>query len=320
MMPTCPNCGSYISPGTNVCSCGTTFGGSSEEIKERKPTEFEIQQEEKRKIRHGYSKKAKNLMEEGRYLEAIEYYDKLFEMSPSGYHLKAKAEAYYYAGMYEEAFHFFKESLKHIKGIDSYPIHVWIGDTLNELKRFDDAINFYERAEDIINKKYESSVNFFKGERWDGYERMERACAHALEERNERISGVEKRIEYSKKLKDEAASKEQASKRRFDKRTRSLMRHGKENMITITGTRFYGNLQFEPGMKLTLVRERDNKFDSCAIAVYFEDKVGYVANSDETCCHFTSKACDVRIPDIISAEYITYFDSRYHIARIMRDF
>ena len=24
-MPFCPNCGSYVSPGTNVCSCGTTI-------------------------------------------------------------------------------------------------------------------------------------------------------------------------------------------------------------------------------------------------------------------------------------------------------
>lgn len=318
----CPNCGSYVSPGTNVCSCGTTFGGSSEEIKGRKPTEYEIQQEEKRKICQGYWKKAKNLIDEGRYLEAIEYYDKLFEMSPSGYYLKAKAEAYYYAGMYEEAFYFFKESLNHIRGIDSYPIHVWIGDTLNELKRFDDAINFYQRAEDLINKKYERSVNFFKSERYLGYERIERACANSLEERNERLLGVEKRIEYSKKLKDEVVAKESAvsSKRRIDKRTKSLMRLGKENLITITGTSFYGNFKFEPGMMFTLVRERDNKFDSCAIAVYFEDKVGYAANSDETCCYLTSKACDIRIPDIISAEYVTYFDSRFHVARIIRNF
>ncbi len=45
-MPFCPNCGSYISPGTNICSCGTTFGySSSEHKKEKEPTEFEKQQE-----------------------------------------------------------------------------------------------------------------------------------------------------------------------------------------------------------------------------------------------------------------------------------
>ena len=34
-MPFCPNCGSYVSPGANVCSCGTTFGHDPESEKEK---------------------------------------------------------------------------------------------------------------------------------------------------------------------------------------------------------------------------------------------------------------------------------------------
>ena len=50
-MPFCPNCGSYVSPGTNICSCGTTFGYRSEP-EEDEQTEFEKQQEERRRIRN----------------------------------------------------------------------------------------------------------------------------------------------------------------------------------------------------------------------------------------------------------------------------
>lgn len=47
-MPFCPNCGSYVSPGTNICSCGTTFGYKSEPEKEVE-SEFQKQQREKNK-------------------------------------------------------------------------------------------------------------------------------------------------------------------------------------------------------------------------------------------------------------------------------
>lgn len=45
----CPNCGSYVSPGTNVCSCGTTFDYKSEPKKE---VESEFQKTTKRKNKY----------------------------------------------------------------------------------------------------------------------------------------------------------------------------------------------------------------------------------------------------------------------------
>ena len=74
-MPFCPNCGSYLSPGANVCSCGTTFGHDPEPEKEKKPTEFQKQLEEKRKVCNSLYKKAERLMDDGKYLKAIEYID-----------------------------------------------------------------------------------------------------------------------------------------------------------------------------------------------------------------------------------------------------
>lgn len=317
-MPFCPNCGSYVSPGTNVCSCGTSFGYSRETEKEKQPTEFEKQQEEKRKIRNGYYQKAKKSMDEGNYLKAIEYIDRIPDMSQSGFYLKAKARAYYFAGMYEEALIHFRQSLEQFRGKDAYVIFEWIGDTLNEMNRFDEAVEAYESAIDIINEEYERSINFFRSERWMGYERIEHACASSLEERNERLSDVRGRIEYSKKLKSQTIRKKLAENV-SGSQEELLTKIGKNNLITITGTYFYDNPEFEKGMEFKLVKEEDNEFDSDAIAVYLNDvKVGYAANSERTCCHLTSKAGSIQIPEIAYAEYVLHFAHRYHIARIIR--
>ena len=317
-MPFCPNCGSYVSPGSNVCSCGTTFGYDPEVEKEKKPTEFQKQQEEKRKVRNGYYKKAEGLMDDGKYLEAIEYIDRALEMSESGFYIKAKAKAYYYAGMYDEALSLFRQSLNHYWGIDTYVIFEWIGDTLNELDRFDEAIEAYEEAEDIINNEYERSVNFFKGERWMGYERIEHACASSLEERNERLYDVKKRIAYSNKLKNETSLKTGESY--FNDREELLSSIGRKNLITITGSYFYDNPKFEKGMEFELVKEKDNEFDRDAIAVYLDgEKVGYVANSDTTNCSKSSKASELKnLEDAAYAQYLMRYHGSYHLARIIK--
>ena len=79
----CPNCASYVSPGTNVCSCGTTFGCSTEIEETKGPTEYGMQEEAKRKAANGYYKQAEKLMDDGRYLEAVEYLDMAYGISGS---------------------------------------------------------------------------------------------------------------------------------------------------------------------------------------------------------------------------------------------
>ena len=55
------------------------------------------------------------------------------------------------------------------------------------------------------------------------------------------------------------------------------------------------------------------------VSSYLNDvKVGYAANSERICCHLTSKARGIQIPEIAYAEYVLYFAHRYHIARIIR--
>ncbi|WP_407375197.1 HIRAN domain-containing protein [Methanobrevibacter sp.] len=306
----CPNCGSYVSPGTNVCSCGTTFSYRQES--ERKPTEFEKQREEKRKITHSYYKIAEKLMDEGKYLEAIEYIDRALERSENGFYIKKKAMAYYFAGLYSESLDFFNRALEHYRGIDSFVIYEWIGDTLIELYRFDEAIEAYRQAIDIVNEDYERTINFHREQRWDCP--SDEYYRSLLSEKNQRISGLNDRISYANELKREIL---QRLENDTDEQKRFLRNLGKENFITITGTGFHGNPKFEKAEKLRLVKEPGNRYDKKAVAVYSPNgKVGYVANSVRTCSYLTSMADDIR--DVDLAEYMFYYAYSYHIARIIR--
>ena len=69
----CPNCRSYVSPGSNVCSCGTTLGGSPS-------TNIEVPYDEpkptlKPSLISAYSNLAKKYFVCQDYEWAIEYYD-----------------------------------------------------------------------------------------------------------------------------------------------------------------------------------------------------------------------------------------------------
>ena len=254
-------------------------------------------------------------MDNGEYLKAIEYFDKALEIFPKYYPPTFnKAKSYYYAGMYKEALQWFAKSKFSHRCIDNYVILEWIGDTLNELYRFDEAIESYLEAIDIINEDYEWAMNFHKEQRWDPP--SDSYLNSLLVEKNERLSNMKGRITYSNKLKREVPIR---LKNDFNEQEKFLKNIGKENFITITGTYFYGNPKFEKGIKFKLVKEEDNEFDKDAIAIYLDDvKVGYVANSVRTTCYLTSDAKDIQIQDIVFAEYMFYFAYQYHIAKIIR--
>ena len=92
---------------------------------------------------------------------------------------------------------------------------------------------------------------------------------------------------------------------------------GREKLITITGTSFYGYPNFEEGMILKLVRDPDNEFDSDDIAIFYGDRqVGYVANTQESSFELTTMASDLEIGDVVYAEYLMNFMFEYRIARI----
>ena len=95
---------------------------------------------------------------------------------------------------------------------------------------------------------------------------------------------------------------------------------GRENLITIAGSRFH-NIKKDllGGTKLILFREPGNVHEGDAIAVYFDyEKIGYVSNRDGTNSPFSSKASELKgISDACRAEYLVKY-GRYHLARIIR--
>lgn len=311
-MGTCPNCGAYVSPADNVCSCGTVLAGrSSVEEEKRGPTEFELQEAEKRRIRAAYSKEIDGLMDEGRYVETIEVIDRALDYSESIFLYRKKAIACYYLGRYEEALALFKKSFFPGDAIDNFVIYEWIGDTSAKMSRFRDAIGAYERSIDIINRDYERRMEYNRENRWsspsDSY------LKSLLDEKNLNVLEMEKRIAEVRKMAENAALSPDNAVSEED----MLGAIGRENLITITGTFFYAEKPFEKGMELKLVREPENEFDGDAIAVYLAgEKVGYAANSFRTCCPLTSMASDINISDSAYAEYILYYNHRYHIAKI----
>lgn len=312
-MPFCPNCGSYVSPGSNVCSCGTTFD-YNHEIEKETESEYQRYQGEIKNNVDEWCRQGRRLMDDGEYLRALEYFDRALEIFPE-YHepIFNKAKAYYYAGMYKEALKWFKKSKYPQRSLDNFVILEWIGETLIELYRFNNAVKAYSEAIDIVNDYYGRTMNFHEGQRVD--RPSDEYLRSLLDEKNERITYLNARIGEINKLKREVHLRLQSD---TDEQERYLKNIGRENFITITGTDFYGDCEFEKGMRLKLVKEDDNEFDGDAVAVYLnDDKAGYVANSSRTACYLTSQARDIQIRDVAYVEYMFCFAYKYHIARIL---
>lgn len=310
-MPYCPNCGSYVSPGSNICSCGTTFGSySTQDEEKREPTEFEIQNEKRRKEANKHWQMAKQLIEQERYLEAIECIDKTMEVSRSGFHNFDKAKTFYKAQMYGKAIEFFRKSLNGRFMGDDF-VYEWMGDTFCELARYGDALNAYQKAIDIINEEYEWHVQNRIENRWLGP--AESDLEKLKKERNERIKHVNEGIDYMKWLKNQPEWQVIDYSMDYD----LLKEIGKDNLITIAGNAFYDRKEFAKGEGLNLIMEPENRYDRDAVAIYSKGrKVGYVANSYRTVCPLTSRASD--ITDFAHAEYLMMFYNKYHIAQIIR--
>ena len=79
-MSFCPNCGSYLSPGTNVCSCGTTFSDRPQPEKKVESKLEKYQKEIKRNVDE-WCRQGRKLMGDGEYLKAIEYFDNISRIS-----------------------------------------------------------------------------------------------------------------------------------------------------------------------------------------------------------------------------------------------
>ena len=105
----------------------------------------------------------------------------------------------------------------------------------------------------------------------------------------------------------------------------TLKKYSKDELFTITGTRFYENVTLTPGMALKLVKEPYNEHDRDAIAVFADDKkIGYVANNDYTKSELTSSASELqdKFQNIAQGSYLLnlnrYADIQFTIGRIMK--
>jgi tetratricopeptide (TPR) repeat protein len=112
--------------------------------------------------------------------------------------------------------------------------------------------------------------------------------------------------------------------REYQRNLETLKSFDKSELFTITGIQFYkNNINLTPGMPLKLVKEPDNEHDKDAIAAYVEDeKIGYVANNENTKYELTSSASELqdKIQNTAEGHYLFYLqrytDIQFHIGRI----
>lgn len=113
--------------------------------------------------------------------------------------------------------------------------------------------------------------------------------------------------------------------RKYQRNLEALKKYDKDELFTITGMHLYENdVTLTPGKPLRLVKEPDNEFDRDAIAVYAEDeKIGYIANNDNTKFELTSAASKLqdRIETIAQGSYLFYlgrYADNFPIGRIVK--
>ena len=149
-MPICPHCGSYVSEGSPICSCGASFGRSSYE-EEKDPEEEKIKEKAKEYVRKGY-----RLKRERRYEEALQMFEKSRELGSHSFSYYDEARLYNEMGEYKKAL----ECLEYYKNTNNYGILQTIAWTLSRLGRYDEALELYFKAIGVIEKSSEFIQNY----------------------------------------------------------------------------------------------------------------------------------------------------------------
>ena len=109
----------------------------------------------------------------------------------------------------------------------------------------------------------------------------------------------------------------------YQRNLETLKRYSKDELFTIAGNQFYDN-NLAPGRALKLVKEPYNEFDRDAIAVFADnEKIGYVANNDNTKHESTSSASQLHgnFKNIAQGQYLFYLqrhEIQFHIGRIIK--
>lgn len=246
--------------------------------------------------------KVDNLVNEGKFDEALTLINKLIENDSNDY------ENWYYKGIildnlaeYEKAVESFKKALvlndgDEIKTFIANSLYKWAKIAFFPDLEYQKALALIDEALEIIPKSEDSSEFYFlKGE-----------ILEALKE------PVEARKNYL------IAYGEFDKLREFEAQV-DYLNNNEDVLINITGSYFY-NFTPSAGQIVDLVKESENEYDSDAIAIYLDNKkVGYVANSEYTLMDGIKSASKINglISDDAQAEILFVYLDEYIIAKLI---
>lgn len=198
---------------------------------------------------------------------------------------------------------------------------------LEELKRYEESNDCYKKSLRLrkSNIVIENRARMIR--KWSAKLSEEKNYEKALNLINEAIDDLSK-IQTEENLENYEFQKRNIIflrdfSKKCEEQERVLKSIGKENLITLTGTKYYIE-EFKKvniGSLLRLVKEPENEHDPNAIAVYFkEEKIGYVANSDYTASDLTLKASELQdIGENTYAEYLMHYEKGYFILKMKGD-
>ena len=246
--------------------------------------------------------KVDNLVNEGKFDEALTLINKLIENDSNDY------ENWYYKGIildnlaeYEKAVESFKKALvlndgDEIKTFIANSLYKWAKIAFFPDLEYQKALTLINEALEIIPESEDSSEFYFlKGE-----------ILEALKE------PVEARKNYL------IAYGEFDKLREFEAQV-DYLNNNEDVLINITGSYFY-NFTPSAGQIVDLVKESENEYDSDAIAIYLDNKkVGYVANSEYTLMDGIKSASKINglISDDAQAEILFVYLDEYIIAKLI---
>lgn len=209
---------------------------------------------------------------------------------------------------------------------------------LEAMKRYDESEKCYDRALELYscNLFYENKAKML--DRWscelveeskklpDGVDMLNEAGEKIIKAIRALPSETEEDIEKYLHHWD-SVNFYIGYERRYQRNLESMKRYGRDELFTIAGRHFYDDdFSLFNGQVLNLVKEEDNEFDGDAIAVYANDeKVGYVANSENTKHPMTSSASELqgRFQDTAQGRYMFHLerhaDVQFHIGRLISE-
>ena len=250
----------------------------------------------------GYGKKAWELYMDYKEEEALHYINLALDLD-DGHSRNWNRKAIILEALkrYEESEECYNKSLELSSNNRVYDnkarmLYDWASSLL-ELKKDPDALEKLKKAEEIIIKAINARPGEKSEEDLEKYLRLRDSITFYINYENAFLMNLERVKKYDKS----------------------------ELFTIVRGNNCNTKINPISEMPLKLKKEPDNQFDSDAIAVYaYGEKIGYVANSDNTKYELTSSASELKdkIPDAARGEYLLfmdrYADIHFLVGRIIR--